>query len=202
MWFLFDHLEPGSFRTCYADTDSMAIATTKTAQFTENMTTEERYRCVFDPIVRPEMRSSWEQNWKKWFVTTNTIEDGLYPGKLKRKFLFIKVFIQAILVEFEFQKGRFIALSPKCYYAQNSNGEVKLGTKGLPHHIDVVMNDFKSCLETGRKFIVTTQSLTMKNNVMSRVSTTKNGLNRIFTKFRTEDDGITCKPLTVNNTYM
>ena len=22
MWFLFDHLEPGSFRTCYADTDS------------------------------------------------------------------------------------------------------------------------------------------------------------------------------------
>ena len=85
MWFLFDHLEPGSFRTCYADTDSMAIATTRTAQFTENMTTEERYRAVFDPIIRPEMRTSWEQNWKKWFVTTNTIEDGLTPGKLKCK---------------------------------------------------------------------------------------------------------------------
>ena len=85
MWFLFDHLEAGSFRTCYADTDSMAIATTRTAQFTEKMSTEERYRCVFDPIVRPEKRQSWKANWKKWFVTTNTIEDGLTPGKLKCK---------------------------------------------------------------------------------------------------------------------
>ena len=83
MWFLFDHLEPGSFRTCYADTDSMAIATTRTAQFNDDMTTEQKYRCVFDPIIRSEMRESWEQNWKTWFVTTNTIEDGLTPGKLK-----------------------------------------------------------------------------------------------------------------------
>ena len=83
MWYLFEHLEPGSFITCYADTDSMAIATTKTAELTENMTTEERYRAVFDPIVRPDKRASWEQTWKKWFVTTNTIEDGLTPGKLK-----------------------------------------------------------------------------------------------------------------------
>ena len=105
--------------------------------------------------------------------------------------------------EFEFSNGRFIALSPKCYYAQSSNGEVKLGTKGLPHSQRVVMDDFKSCLETGQKFMVTIQSLTMKDSVMSRVKTTKNGLNRIFTKFRTEDDGITCKPLlTETNTYL
>ena len=83
MWFLFDHLEKGSFRTCYADTDSMAIATTKTLPFEEGMSTELRYRCVFDQIIRPDMRESWEENWKKWFVTTDTIEDGLTPGKLK-----------------------------------------------------------------------------------------------------------------------
>ena len=88
MWYLFDHLEPGSFITCYADTDSMAIATTKTAALSENMTTEERYRAVFDPIVRPDKRNSWEQTWKDWFVTTNTIEDGLTPGKLKCWFSF------------------------------------------------------------------------------------------------------------------
>ena len=87
MWFLFDHLEPGSFRTVYADTDSMAIATTKTALFKDNMSTEERYRCVFDPIVRPDMREQWESRWKDWFVTTNTIEDGLRPGKFKCKYL-------------------------------------------------------------------------------------------------------------------
>ena len=84
----------------------------------------------------------------------------------------------------------------------SSSGDIKLGTKGLPHSQKVLMEDFKSCLEEGKRFMVTTQSLTMKDNVMSRVSTTKNGLNRIFTKFRTEDDGITCKPLTVNNEYL
>ena len=106
------------------------------------------------------------------------------------------------LGEFEFSRGRFIALSPKCYFAKSSTGEVKLGTKGLPHHIDIVMDDFRKCLETGRKFIVTTQSLTMKDNVMSRVSTTKNGLNRIFLKFRLHDDGVTCSPLTVNSQFL
>ena len=30
MYFLEGHLEPGSFKTCYADTDSMALALTKT----------------------------------------------------------------------------------------------------------------------------------------------------------------------------
>ena len=83
MWFLFDHLEPGSFKTCYADTDSMAIATTRTKEISDEMTLEENYRCVFDPIVRSDMRESWERNWKNWFVTTDTIEDGLFPGKLK-----------------------------------------------------------------------------------------------------------------------
>ena len=90
MWFLFDHFEPGSFRSCYADTDSMAIATTKTLPFTDEMTIEEKYRCVFDPIIRPDKRESWERNWKNWFVTTNTIEDGLKPGKLKCKFTSLK----------------------------------------------------------------------------------------------------------------
>ena len=87
MWFLFDHLEPGSFRTCYADTDSIAIATTKTATITDTMSKVDRFRCVFEPILRPEMRESWNKLWKSWFVTTNTIEDGLCPGKLKCKFL-------------------------------------------------------------------------------------------------------------------
>ena len=51
MWFLFDHLEKGSFRTCYADTDSMAIATTKTIPLEDGMSTELRYRYVFDQII-------------------------------------------------------------------------------------------------------------------------------------------------------
>ena len=86
MFFLFDHLVPGTFVNCYADTDSMALATTRTRQMVEGMTPEEELRAVFDPIVKPEMRESWERNWKKWFVTEATVEDERFPGKLKRKY--------------------------------------------------------------------------------------------------------------------
>ena len=86
MYFLYDHLVPGTFVNCYADTDSMALATTRTRPMIEGMTPEEELRCVFDPIVKPEMRESWESSWKKWFVTLATVEDERFPGKLKRKF--------------------------------------------------------------------------------------------------------------------
>ena len=87
MYFLHDHLIPGTFVNCYADTDSMALATTRTRPFTDDMSPEEQLRAVFDPIVKPEMRQSWEENWKSWFVTTATVEDERFPGKLKRKLI-------------------------------------------------------------------------------------------------------------------
>ena len=87
MYFLHDHLIPGTFVNCYADTDSMALATTRTQPFTDDMSPEEQLRAVFDPIVKPEMRQSWEENWKSWFVTTATVEDERFPGKLKRKLI-------------------------------------------------------------------------------------------------------------------
>ena len=58
--FLFDHLKEGSFRTAYADTDSMCLGLTKTRPLRPNMTREEEYRAIFDPIVKDEMRESWE----------------------------------------------------------------------------------------------------------------------------------------------
>ena len=47
----------------------MCLATTKTAPLTEGMSIEERYAAVFDPIVRPEKRDSWNAKWKNWFCT-------------------------------------------------------------------------------------------------------------------------------------
>ena len=93
MYFLYDHLIPGTFVNCYADTDSMALATTRTRPMTEGMTPEEELRAVFDPIVKPEMRESWENNWKKWFVTLATVEDERFPGKLKREYF--KIFLES-----------------------------------------------------------------------------------------------------------
>lgn len=46
---------------------------------------EEQLRALFDPLVKPEMKESWEKTWKQWFVTTSSVEDLRKPGKLKGK---------------------------------------------------------------------------------------------------------------------
>ena len=87
MEFLRCHLLPGSFRTSYADTDSMCLGLSRTSPIPEDPTTEQYYRCLFDPLVRPEMKCSWEANWKSWFVTTDAVEDQRKPGKLKSTYI-------------------------------------------------------------------------------------------------------------------
>ena len=86
MFFLKDHLVPGTFEPCYADTDSMAIVTCRTRELRLDMTPEEEMTAVFDPILQPEKRQSWYENWSKWFVLTRETEDEKFPGKLKCKF--------------------------------------------------------------------------------------------------------------------
>ena len=83
MYWFYDHVQSGSFRTCYADTDSMCLALTQTDHLKMGGNEEMFYRGLFDPIVRPEKRQSWESSWKDWFVTTNDIHDIRKPGKLK-----------------------------------------------------------------------------------------------------------------------
>ena len=58
-------------------------------------------RSLYDPIVRPEMRESWELNWKSWFVTTDAVEDQRKPGKLKSELsskvsIFLTLFFRRI----------------------------------------------------------------------------------------------------------
>ena len=81
MYWLEEHLEEGAFKTCYADTDSMALALTKSGP--EHEDSEHNLRSLFDPIVKPSMKQSWEATWKDWFVTTEEIWDIRKPGKLK-----------------------------------------------------------------------------------------------------------------------
>lgn len=88
MEFLYTHLQPGSFRPAYADTDSMCIGFTRTA-IPKDDSLEAYYRSIYDPLVRPEKRESWEAQWKSWIVTTDTVEDQRCPGKLKRMFWLI-----------------------------------------------------------------------------------------------------------------
>jgi len=83
MEFLFTHLQPGSVVPFYCDTDSMFVGLTNSRPRTEDMTTEEKLRALYDPIVRPDMKDSWESKWKDWFVTTDSVHDQRKPGKLK-----------------------------------------------------------------------------------------------------------------------
>lgn len=64
----------------------MCLALTKTdlpGSYSTNKETQ--LRALFDPLVRPEMKESWEKTWKQWFVTTSSVEDLREPGKLKGK---------------------------------------------------------------------------------------------------------------------
>lgn len=78
---------PGSFRTAYADTDSMCLGLSRTKAIPEDASLEDYYRSLFDPIVKPEMRSSWEAKWKDWICTTTAVEDQRKPGKFKSKYM-------------------------------------------------------------------------------------------------------------------
>ena len=44
---------------------------------------ETQLRAIFDPIVKPSMKESWENEWKQWFTTTNSVIDLRTPGKMK-----------------------------------------------------------------------------------------------------------------------
>ena len=85
MYFLLDHLRDGSFRQSYCDTDSMCLGLSRSDDYAADCEPETYYRAIFDNLVKPEMRESWEANWKSWFVTTNDVVDQRTPGKLKSK---------------------------------------------------------------------------------------------------------------------
>ena len=185
MYFLFKHLEPGSFRTVYADTDSMCLALTKSRDV-QNDSEEEVYRALFDPLVRPEMRDSWEATWKDWFCTTTETEDIRKPGKLKCEFLF--------------RHGRFCALSPKTYFAYNKEEEdKKTGYKGICHAEaqKLTLDAYLDCLYGSKTRQIENRGFKLnQNKQLVYYEQLKNGLNNIFCKFRVQDDFITCKPLT------
>ena len=86
MYWLEEHLEDGAFKSCYADTDSMALALTRSGP--EHKNPEQNLRALFDPLVKSSKKASWEATWKEWFVTTDEIWDIRKPGKLKGKYHF------------------------------------------------------------------------------------------------------------------
>ena len=120
--------------------------------------------------------------------------------------------------EFEFSNGRFIGLCPKTYlgklqshlkYSWHINLGInyddpgrdgrKTGTKGLPHHLKLEMDEFKTALYGSESHYVTLHGLRLNpDGQMCKTKLTKRGLTGLFKKFRIENDGITCSPLMKN----
>lgn len=119
MVFLYDHLKKGSFRTAYADTDSMCLGLTQSKPLHANMSREEEYRAIFDPIVKPNMRDSWEENWKTWFVTTSEVEDERFPGKLKSKIPFYIRLIRIFELTSIFKENLVFKKADSVHYHRN-----------------------------------------------------------------------------------
>ena len=189
MYFLEQHLIEGSFKTVYADTDSMALALTQTIH---HDSLKEKLKGMFDPIVKPSMKLSWDQQWENWFVTTNEIDDIRKPGKLK--------------MEFDLNEGRFTALSPKSYHAINKkSGKTKSGHKGVPNAEAGKLSSeaFVDCLYNNTEVNVINRSFKKnKQQQLQYVETSKRGLNPIFKKFRVQEDKISCLPLCKNGKYL
>ena len=114
------------------------------------------------------------------------------------------VILTIILGEFQFTKGRFIALGPKTYHSINlETDEVKMGSKGIPHNQKLQSEAFLETLFCNNSHYVTIRSLRLNNRrEMARITQLKKGLSDIFVKFRLDDDAITCKPLTLNGQYL
>ena len=103
--------------------------------------------------------------------------------------------------EYTFYNGRFIALSPKCYFAINNDDEnektkYKRGSKGIPHSHELKMTEFVGRLYGNESHYVTIRSLRLnRDKQMSRFTARKRGLSDIFLKFDVANDAITCAPL-------
>ena len=64
----------------------MALALSETniaASYSDDKETQ--LRALFDPLIKPEMKESWENQWTTWFVASSTVPDLRKPGKLKGK---------------------------------------------------------------------------------------------------------------------
>ena len=64
--------------------DSIAIGTTKTLPyFGDNR--EKKMRSIFEPILAPQMKQKFFDQWHHWFVLTDEVKDLRQPGLLKSK---------------------------------------------------------------------------------------------------------------------
>ena len=108
-----------------------------------------------------------------------------------------------LLVEFDFKKGAFVALSSKCYFAWNAEDESsKIGSKGVPRTSKLELKNFLDKLYHGTPLSAEIRTLKMHKSEMIRSVQKRSALNDLFAKFHIDSDRITCSPLRRNNEFV
>ncbi|CAG5101507.1 Oidioi.mRNA.OKI2018_I69.YSR.g17157.t1.cds [Oikopleura dioica] len=191
---VFEFFEPGSYKLCYCDTDSIAIATTRSAK-SGRTTRLGKSEDTFFPIVKEGRLEEFKKVWTKWFVLDDTTRTEKTPGLLK--------------VEWETSVGSLVALTCKTYQCEGKDNKpeevIKRSTKGTPHSHSIEQTTFKRALKdelAERDNQVDISRLGLRNHKMQRLTVTKKMLSSIFYKMQLESDGITSRPLQINGVYL
>ena len=117
-----------------------------------------------------------------------------------------KINLLYILAEWETSDGELVALAAKSYLGLDyASGTAKIGTKGIPHSVQIKMQYFRDILyQTSEdRHMVSLNSLRLnKDKIMCRTNCVKQGLTDIFIKLSVENDKISCTPLKINGEFI
>ena len=131
-----------------------------------------------EDIIKPEMKKEYFNGGKEKFLSTSKYHDKT-PGLFKK----------------EFDGIRMIALSSKCYYAEDENGKVKYSSKGTIHRQNEMTWDRYMSALNGSIDMAQNTGFRVNDNQIVTYTQIKKGLNAYYDKRWVEEDGIHTYPI-------
>jgi hypothetical protein len=169
--FLIKYVNYDDFILMYMDTDSMYMAISADK---------------FDDIIKPELRTEYEQIKNKWFPDPNNFEYEMRTP---------------LLFKPEFIGDGMVALCPKLYYCLG-NGKNKFSSKGTQQNNNKNLlnyENFKKVLTTNIPINVENKGMRyIKDKGVMQYSLCKRGISSTYDKRNILSDNITTYPLEPN----
>ena len=146
------------------------------------MDTDSMYMAIsaenLDDIIKQEMRKEYFNGGKEKFLSTSKYHDKT-PGLFKK----------------EFDGIRMIALSSKCYYAEDEKGKAKYSAKGTIHRQNEInWNGYWAALK-GANDMAQNTGFRVNDNQIVTYTQNKKAFNAYYDKRWVYEDGIHTKPL-------
>ena len=146
------------------------------------MDTDSMYMAIsaekMDNIIKQEMQKEYFNGGKEKFLSTSKFHEKT-PG----------------LFKLEFDGVRMIAISSKCYYAEDENGKVKYSCKGTIHNQNEMTWDRYMSALNGSIDMAKNTGFRVNDNQIVTYTQIKKGLNAYYDKRIVDDDGIHTYPV-------